>query len=84
MAHDNTETEQLRRDLKVLQSRYAWARIETAPKDKHILVHREGTNFITSARWSERRGAWCYDFEMQPLAPYDEPTHWTLLPPPLV
>jgi hypothetical protein len=52
-----------------------WEPIETAPKDRTVLVYDEGAVFVSF--WFEVRGGWWDNGIVDP-----PPTHWMPLPEP--
>jgi hypothetical protein len=50
----------------------SWPSIESAPKDKTILVYRQEWNKAYKARYNEKLGQWCFCNGC--IA--NDPTHW--------
>jgi hypothetical protein len=54
----------------------AWRRIETAPRDRDILLHVEWEPLTVVGFWSPALECWCVRWDESTMFGFEPVTHW--------
>ena len=58
----------------------AWRPIETAPRDRDILLHVDWEPMTVIGYWSHDLGCWCCRWTEEPMPGFEPMTHWAEIP----